>query len=93
MVVPLFFVAFQLKLKRTILPVIVAHLTFVLPVVTWFLIIFFDAVPKELEEAAMIDGAVVHGFSENCLASSSTRYGGTRAFLALSCRGTICFMR
>ncbi len=56
MVVPLFFVAFQLKLNGTILPVIVAHLTFVLPVVTWFLISFFDAVPKELEEAAMIDG-------------------------------------
>lgn len=56
MVVPLFFVAFQLKLNGTILPVIVAHLTFVLPVVTWFLISFFDAIPKDLEEAAMIDG-------------------------------------
>jgi len=33
-----------------------APLTFVLPVVTWFMIGFFDAVPRELEEQAMVDG-------------------------------------
>jgi len=34
----------------------VAHLTFVLPVVTWFLISFFDDIPRDLEQAALIDG-------------------------------------
>lgn len=56
LVVPLFLVAFSLQLNGTLWAVMVAHLTFVLPVVTWFLIGFFEAVPKELEEQALIDG-------------------------------------
>jgi ABC-type glycerol-3-phosphate transport system permease component len=56
LVVPLFIVLFDLNLRDTPWAVMVSHLTFVLPVVTWFLIGFFDAVPKELEEQAMVDG-------------------------------------
>lgn len=56
LVVPLFIVLFKLNLRDTIWAVAAAHLTFVLPVVTWFLIGFFDAVPRELEEQAMVDG-------------------------------------
>jgi ABC-type glycerol-3-phosphate transport system permease component len=56
LVVPLFLVAFNLNMRDTVWAVIAAHLTFVLPVVTWFLIGFFDAVPKAFEEQAMIDG-------------------------------------
>jgi ABC-type glycerol-3-phosphate transport system permease component len=56
LVVPLFLLAFDLQLRDTPIAVIASHLTFVLPVVTWFLIGFFDAVPKEFEEQAMVDG-------------------------------------
>lgn len=56
LVVPLFLVAFDLGLRDTPVAVIVSHLTFVLPVVTWFLIGFFDAVPRAFEEQAMVDG-------------------------------------
>jgi ABC-type glycerol-3-phosphate transport system permease component len=56
LVVPLFLVAFDLGLRDTLIAVIASHLTFVLPVVTWFLIGFFDAVPKAFEEQAMVDG-------------------------------------
>jgi len=56
LVVPLFLVAFNLRMNGTLWAVMVSHLTFVLPVVTWFLIGFFDAVPKELEEQARVDG-------------------------------------
>jgi ABC-type glycerol-3-phosphate transport system permease component len=56
LVVPLFLVLFGLGLRDTVWAVVVAHLTFVLPVVTWFMIGFFDAVPRELEEQAMVDG-------------------------------------
>jgi ABC-type glycerol-3-phosphate transport system permease component len=56
LVVPLFLVSFQLELRDTIWAVIASHLTFVLPVVTWFMIGFFDAVPRELEEQALVDG-------------------------------------
>lgn len=55
-VVPLFLIAFSLKMNDTIWAVIAAHLTFVMPVVTWFLIGFFEAVPGELEEQALVDG-------------------------------------
>ena len=56
LVVPLFLVAFNLRMNGTLWAVMVSHLTFVLPVVTWFLIGFFEAVPKELEEQARVDG-------------------------------------
>ncbi|MET3696967.1 carbohydrate ABC transporter membrane protein 2 (CUT1 family) [Bacillus oleivorans] len=56
LVVPIFLVSYYMEVNGTILPVILAHLTFILPIVTWFLIGFFDAVPKSLEEQAMIDG-------------------------------------
>jgi ABC-type glycerol-3-phosphate transport system permease component len=56
LVVPLFLVFFDLQLRDTVWAVMGSHLTFVLPVVTWFLIGFFDAVPRELEEQAMVDG-------------------------------------
>ncbi|MGH2723691.1 MAG: carbohydrate ABC transporter permease [Actinomycetota bacterium] len=56
LVVPLFLFAFQLGVRDTVWAVIASHLTFVLPVVTWFMIGFFDAVPRELEEQALVDG-------------------------------------
>ena len=56
LVVPLFLVMFDLNLRDTVWAVMASHLTFVLPVVTWFLIGFFDAVPNELEEQALVDG-------------------------------------
>ncbi|MFD0828883.1 carbohydrate ABC transporter permease [Neobacillus sp. M.A.Huq-85] len=56
LVVPIFLVSYFLKVNGTLIPVTIAHLTFVLPIVTWFLIGFFDSVPKSLEEQALIDG-------------------------------------
>ena len=35
---------------------IVSYLTFTIPLSIWMLIGFFDEIPVELEEAAMIDG-------------------------------------
>lgn len=56
LILPLFLVFYRLGLIDSLTGVIIAHLTLVMPVVTWFLIGFFDDVPKELEEQAMIDG-------------------------------------
>lgn len=56
LILPLFLVFYRLGLIDSRMGVIVAHLTLVMPVVTWFLIGFFDDVPRELEEQAMIDG-------------------------------------
>ncbi len=56
LIVPLFLLMYHLRLLDTLIAVIAAHLTFILPLVTWFLIGFFDEVPRDLEEQAMVDG-------------------------------------
>lgn len=56
LVIPIFLLAFRFRFNDTVLAVVIAHLTFVLPLVTWFLIGFFDEVPRELEEQARVDG-------------------------------------
>lgn len=56
LILPLFLVFYRLGLIDSLAGVVIAHLTLVMPVVTWFLIGFFDDVPRELEEQAMIDG-------------------------------------
>lgn len=55
MVFPFLTMAHALRLTDTLAPVIFAHLSFVLPLVTWFLIGFFEAVPASLEQAR-VDG-------------------------------------
>ncbi|HLZ24787.1 MAG TPA: carbohydrate ABC transporter permease [Ktedonobacterales bacterium] len=56
-VIPLFILWTNLRLTNTYWSLIVTYLVFGLPISTWLLIGFFNAVPVELEEAAMIDGA------------------------------------
>lgn len=56
LVFPLLALALGLKLNDTLLAVIAAHLTYVVPMITWFMIGFYNNVPKELEEQAAIDG-------------------------------------
>lgn len=56
MVFPFLTMAQALRMTDTLAPVIFAHLSFVLPLVTWFLIGFFEAVPASLEEQARVDG-------------------------------------
>lgn len=55
--VPLYFVFANLRLLDTQLAIILIHTAFNLPLVTWILKDFFDTLPLEVEEAAMIDGA------------------------------------
>ncbi len=54
---PLYLIFARLHLLNTILCLILAHLVFTLPLSTWILISFFNDIPKELDEAAFVDGA------------------------------------
>lgn len=54
--VPLFIVARNLGMTDKHLTLILAYSTFLIPYVMWLMRSFFLAVPKELEESAMIDG-------------------------------------
>ena len=55
--VPLFLILSNLGLVGTYVAPIVAHLTFLVPFVCWMMRGFFMAVPRELDEAALMDGA------------------------------------
>jgi len=59
--VPLFFLWSQLGLRNTHLGLILAYLTFSLPLSIWLLRGFFDSIPPELERAARVDGCTRFG--------------------------------
>ncbi|UAJ81390.1 carbohydrate ABC transporter permease [Leifsonia sp. ZF2019] len=54
--VPLFLVARTLGITDTHITLILAYCSFVIPYVMWLMRGFFLALPKELEESAMLDG-------------------------------------
>ncbi len=56
LVIPLFLFFKKLHLVNTYQGLILAHTTFSLPFSIWMLRSYFDSIPLELEEAAMIDG-------------------------------------
>lgn len=57
-----FFLAYRyLEMIDTIQGLVVIYLTFNLSLVIWMMRIFFDSIPRALEEAAWIDGGTVWG--------------------------------
>jgi multiple sugar transport system permease protein len=59
--VPWFILFSALQLIGTHAAVILSHLTVTMPLVIWILIGFFEDLPRELFEAARIDGCSVYG--------------------------------
>ena len=57
LVLPLFLIIQRIGLLNTHAALIIAYTAFSLPFTIWLLRGFFEAIPEELEEAAMIDGA------------------------------------
>ncbi|MCD6593189.1 carbohydrate ABC transporter permease [Candidatus Bathyarchaeota archaeon] len=57
LVIPLFTIFRSLKIINTHLGLTLAHLILTLPFATWIFMDYINALPKELEEAALIDGA------------------------------------
>jgi len=56
-ILPLYLLISNLKLLDTQLALIVVDLTFALPIVVWIMIGFFQGIPRELEESALVDGS------------------------------------
>lgn len=56
-VLPLYVIYTQVGLYDTYLGLILVHQLITLPLVIWIMMSFFEEVPKELEEAARVDGA------------------------------------
>lgn len=55
--IPLFQVAFQLRLTDKVWGLVVIYLIFSVPFSTWMTISYFNTVPSELQDAALVDGA------------------------------------
>lgn len=54
--VPLFVIYRQLGLINTHVGIILTHIIVVLPMIVWIMAGFFEDIPRDLEEAALIDG-------------------------------------
>lgn len=57
--IPLFLMFQWLGLTGSLVPIVVTHLVITLPIVVWVMISFFEGLPGELEEAALVDGATI----------------------------------
>jgi multiple sugar transport system permease protein len=55
--IPLYLLFRWLGLVGTLTPLIITHLVITVPLVIWVMIGFFEGLPVELEEAALVDGA------------------------------------
>jgi len=55
--VPLYVIFSRLRLINTWWALILSHLVIVVPLGVWLLISFFREIPKEIDEAALVDGA------------------------------------
>jgi len=59
LIVPLYIIFFRVGLlngPQAVIAVILANCSFAAPFATWMMKAYFDSIPKEIEEAALIDG-------------------------------------
>lgn len=56
LMIPLYRIVAGLHLKASLFGVIIGHMTVTFPFAIWLLISFFRSIPREIEEAALVDG-------------------------------------
>ena len=54
---PYYFLFSAIGLRGTIPGIVIVHLSITIPIITWILMGFFAALPRDLERAARVDGA------------------------------------
>ncbi len=57
--IPLYLMFQWFGLVGTLTPLVITHLVITVPIVVWVMIGFFEGLPNELEEAALVDGATI----------------------------------
>jgi len=84
-IVPLFLLFDRLELRNTYLGLILVYTAFNLPFAIWMLRSFFEAVPVDLELAAMIDGASrLRAFWTVTLPLAAAGFAATAVFVAIA---------
>jgi multiple sugar transport system permease protein len=56
-VLPIFVIFNSIHLTNTYIGIIIANMSFNLPFLVWLLMGFFEGIPKDIEDAAAVDGA------------------------------------
>lgn len=85
LLVPLFLIWTRLHLYDTDLALLLTYLTFALPVATWLLTSFFDSIPIDIEQQALIDGCSrLQSFFYVLLPLSRGGLGGTAIYVFLA---------
>jgi multiple sugar transport system permease protein len=83
--VPLFLLFNRLGLRNSYLGLILVYTAFNLPFVVWMLRSFFEEVPLDLEQAAMIDGATrLRAFWNVTLPLAAAGFAATAVFVAIA---------
>ncbi len=59
--VPFYILVVNLKLLTTVIGIVLAHSVLTLPLLVWMMKNFFDTIPADIEEAAIIDGCSMAG--------------------------------
>jgi multiple sugar transport system permease protein len=59
--IPLFLMIKEIGLRDTYLGLILPYTAFSLPLIVWIMIGFFDEVPREIDDAALVDGCTYIG--------------------------------
>ena len=89
LIIPLYVVLARYHQVNTLTGVIVTYMTFVLPFSVWTLRGFLLGIPKELEEAAMVDGSTrARRLPEDPAAADGARASSRRRCSRSSRRGT-----
>jgi multiple sugar transport system permease protein len=55
--IPMYLIIRNLGLVDTFVAVVMAHAAFILPMGVWIMTSFFDSIPRDIEQAAKVDGA------------------------------------
>lgn len=83
LLVPWYFVFYQLRLVGSYWALIISHMFLSVPLIIWLLVSFFDSLPRDLEEAAECDGATPIGAFWRIALPLSAPGVATAAILAL----------
>ena len=57
LILPIFVIFNSIHLTNTFIGIIIANMSFNLPFLVWLLMGFFEGIPKDIEDAAAVDGA------------------------------------